>query len=162
MFGLIGAAISALPGIRQSLETQGMSPSLDRSLLPAMQSAYEVLYDFVDELVLQRLVDGGGEAQDVLNSLIAATRAGQIDEAELRNLLIKNMLTLIMHTMLSHPDLWQRCAAEREFCDKVVEEMFRINSVSSIYRTLTDDVVYRDVEFKAGTLRVRRYRRGCI
>jgi cytochrome P450 len=115
MFGLIGASPSALPGIRKSLETQGLSVSLDKSLLPAVQSAYEVLYDFVDKLVVQRQQAPGGEPQDVLNSLLAATRAGQIDAAELRNLLIflfaagydtsKNMLTLIMHKMVHHPDL---------------------------------------------------------
>jgi cytochrome P450 len=162
MFGLIGASTSKLPGIRKSLETQGMSPSLDKSLLPAMQAAYEILYDFVDKLVLERERQGGGDPEEVLNSLIAATRAGRIDAAELRNLLIflfaagydtsKNMLTLIMHMMLQHPQLWQRCAVDRPFCDKVVEEMFRINSVSNIYRTVTEAVSYRDVEFPAGAL----------
>jgi cytochrome P450 len=162
MFGLIGASPSALPGIRKSLETQGLSVSLDKSMLPAVQAAYEVLYDFVDKLVLERQKHPAGESQDVLNSLLAATRDGQIDEAELRNLLIflfaagydtsKNMLTLIMHKMVHHPDLWKRCAVDRDFCDKVVEEMFRINSVSNMYRTVTNEIVYRDVQFPVGSL----------
>jgi cytochrome P450 len=162
MFGLIGASTSALPGIRKSLETQGMSASLDSSLLPAMQSAYEVLYEFVDGLVKERQRQGGGEPEELLNSLLQATQTGRIDEAELRNLLIflfaagydtsKNMLTLIMHMMLQRPDLWKRCATERQFCDKVVEETFRINSVSNIYRTLTQEVTYRDVQFPVNSL----------
>jgi cytochrome P450 len=162
MFGLIGASTSALPGIRKSLETQGMSASLDASLLPAMQEAYQVLYAFVDRIVTERQRDGGGEPEDVLNALIAATRAGQIDEGELRNLLMflfaagydtsKNMLTLIMHMMVQRPDLWKRCAEDRPFCDKVVEEMFRINSVSNMYRTVTQEVVYREVQFPVGSL----------
>ncbi len=162
MFGLIGASPDALPGIRKSLETQGLSASLNRSLLPAMQAAFEVLWDFVDNIIVERQQRGGGSEEDVLNTLIAANRSGRLNDAELRNLLIflfaagydtsKNMLTLIMHTMLSHPDYWARCAEDRPFCDKVVEEMFRYNSVSNIYRTATQDVVYRDVSFPVNSL----------
>lgn len=162
MFGLIGASPEALPGIRKSLETQGLSASLERSLLPALEAAHVVLYQFVDRLIDERLRKGGGEPEEVLNVLIAANRSGRIDDAELRNLLIflfaagydtsKNMLTLIMHRMLQHPEMWQRCAEDRAFSDKVVEETLRINSVSNIYRTLTKPVIYRDVEFPADTL----------
>jgi cytochrome P450 len=162
MFSLIGASPSALPGIRKSLETQGLSASLDRSLLPAMQAAYQVLYRFVDELIVERQQHGGGDEQDVLNTLIAANHKGQLDDAELRNLLIflfaagydtsKNMLTLIMHRMIEHPRNWERCAEDRPYCDKVVEETFRINSVSNIYRTVTQAVTYRGIEFPVGSL----------
>lgn len=162
MFALMGASTSALPGIRQSLETQGLSASLDSSLLPAMQSAYEVLWDFVHELIVERRQRGGGQPEDVLNTLIAAREVGQLDDEELHNLLIflfaagfdtsKNMLTLIMHTMIQHPDIWMRCAEDRPYCDKVVEEMLRYQSVSSLYRTATQDVTYRDVSFPSGSL----------
>jgi cytochrome P450 len=162
MFGLIGASTEALPGIRKSLETQGLSANLIRSLLPDLEAAYQVLWKFVHKLIVERRREGGGNEEDVLNALIAANAAGRLDEAELHNLLIflfaagydtsKNMLTLIMHRMLKHPDYWARCARDRAFCDLVVEEMFRHTSVSSLYRMSTQDVSYREVLFPLNTL----------
>lgn len=162
MFGLIGASLDALPGIRRSLETQGMSVSLDPSLLPALEQGFSILWNFVDGLIVERQQSGRGDEDDVLQALIAARTAGQLDDQELRNLLIflfaagydtsKNMLTLIMHMMLQHPEHWARCAEDRAFCDRIVEEVFRYNSVSNVYRTATEEVVYRDVRFPLGTL----------
>jgi cytochrome P450 len=162
MFGLMGAPLEALPGIRTSLETQGLSANLIRSLLPDLEAAYQVLWQFVHDLVVERQNKGGGEDEDLLNTLIAARAAGQLSDAELHNLLIflfaagydtsKNMLTLIMHMMLKHPGYWVRCAEDRAFCDQVVEEMLRHTSVSSLYRMSTQDVAYRDVLFPMNTL----------
>ena len=162
MFGLIGASPAALPGIRKSLETQGLSANLIRSMLPDLEAAYQVLWGFVHELIVERQRGGGGHEEDVLNTLIAANAAGRLDEAELHNLLIflfaagydtsKNMLTLIMHMMLRHPKHWARCAEDRPFCDEVVREMLRHTSVSSLYRMTTQEVVYRDILFPLNTL----------
>jgi len=162
MFGLIGASPAALPSIRKSLETQGLSANLIRSLLPELESAYQVLWSFVHNLIVERQRDGGGDEEDVLNTLVAARAAGQLDEAELHNLTIflfaagydtsKNMLTLIMHMMLKHPQYWARCAEDRPFCDQVVREMLRHTSVSSLYRMTTQDLLYRDVLFPSNTL----------
>jgi len=162
MFGLIGASPEALPRIRKWLETQGMSANLVRAMLPDLNEAIENLWLFVHALVVERRKSGGGNEDDVLNALIAATDSGQISDAELHNLLIflfgagydtsKNMLTLIMHAMLQNPQTWARCADDRPFCDKVVEEAFRHTSVSSLYRIATGDVVYRDVLFPKDTI----------
>ena len=162
MFGLIGVSTEWLPGIRASLETQGLSASLDKSLLPALEDAYRTLWAFVDSIIIERQRDGGGDDDDVLNRLIAARQAGELDDTELRNMLIflfaagydtsKNMLTLIMHVMMQHPAQWARCATDRAFCDKVVEEVFRYHSVSNIYRTARVDIHYRDVVIPAGTI----------
>jgi cytochrome P450 len=162
MFGLIGASTEALPGIRTALETQGLSASLDKSLLPALEDAYRVLWAFVDQLVLERQRSGGGDADEVLNRLIASRDAGQLNDAELRNMLIflfaagydtsKNMLTLIMYVMLRHPQIWERCAVDKEFSDKVVDEVLRYHSVSNIYRSAREDIQYRDVVIPAGTI----------
>ena len=162
MFALIGASLDALPGILKALEAQGMSANLVRSMLPELNQAIEDLWNFVHELIIERRRDGTGQRNDLLDSVLAASAAGQLDEAELHNLLIflfaagydtsKNMLTLIMRMMLDHPEHWIRCAQDRPFCDKVVEETFRYNSVSQLYRTATEDVTYRDVLFPKGTI----------
>jgi cytochrome P450 len=161
MFGLIGASADALPSIRKSLETQGLSVSLDKSLTPQLQDAFTVLWKFVDGLIIERQQQGS-QQDDVLNALLISHAAGEMDAAELRNLLIflfaagydtsKNMLTLIMHKMLEYPDYWERCASDRVFSDKVVEEVFRYNSVSNLYRTTTREMAYRDVVFPADTV----------
>jgi cytochrome P450 len=162
MFGLIGASPDKLPSIMKSLETQGASASADPSLLPALEAAFDVLWGFVDELVNEREQTGGGDDHDVLNVLIASKNAGELDDDELRTMLIflfaagydtsKNMLTLIMHVMLSRPEIWQRCAEDRPYCDRVVEEVFRYHSVSNIYRTAKQDIAYRDVILPAGSI----------
>jgi cytochrome P450 len=162
MFGLIGASPALLPGIKTSLETQGLSASLDKTLLPALEDAYRVLWQFVDMLVVERRRDGGGDPDDVLNRLLASQTAGDLDAEELRNMLIflfaagydtsKNMLTLIMHVMIQHPEHWARCAEDRQFCDRIVEEVLRYHSVSNIYRTAREDIHYRGVIIPAGTI----------
>jgi cytochrome P450 len=72
MFALIGASPSHLPGILEALETQGMSANLVRELLPALNKAVEDLWAFVHMIIVERQKNGGGEPNDVLNSLIAA------------------------------------------------------------------------------------------
>jgi cytochrome P450 len=62
------------------------------------------------------------------------------------------MLTLTMHLMLREPAAWARCAEDRAFCGKVLEEAMRLGSPSNTYRTVTEEFVYRDVRFPKGTL----------
>jgi cytochrome P450 len=163
MFGLIGASPDALPRIRKALETQGMSFSLDPSLLPAMEEAYDVLYGFCDELVRQREASGAPPDGDaLLDALISTKNTGQLSEKELRDLLIflfaagydtsKNQLTLIMRLMLDQPEAWARCAEEPAFCSQVVEEALRLASPANTYRTVHEEIVYRDVVFPKGTV----------
>jgi cytochrome P450 len=161
MCGLIGASPDVVPRLRTSLETQGLSFSLDRSLLPAMQAAFEVLWTFVDELIHDRLRNRAERKQDLLDALIEANTSGRLSDYELRNMLIflfaagydtsKNMLTLIMYDLLKAPEYWQRCATDKDFCARVVEETFRYNSVSNSFRTTIEEYAYRDVRIPVGT-----------
>jgi cytochrome P450 len=155
MFGLIGAEPDALPSIQSSLEVQGSSFGLDPTRMPVIEAAYQVLWRFVDHLIIERGSDGGHD--DVLDDLIAANTSGALSEVELRQMLIflfgagydtsKNLLTLIMHSMLHDLPLWARCADDRPFCDKVVEEGLRHTSPSNPYRLVAEAFEYRDVRF---------------
>ncbi len=161
MFGLIGTSPEPIPRIRKWLETQGMIANLQRSMLPELNEAIANLWQFVDGVIAERRKNRRGDEQDVLNAVIAASDSGQLSEEELHNLLIflfgagfdtsKNMLTLIIYAMLEHPEHWTRCAEDRPFCEKVVEETLRYHSVSSLYRTATEDVAYRDILFPRGS-----------
>jgi cytochrome P450 len=159
--GLLGLSAAVVPRIRDALETQAASVSFNRDVLPAMLAGFDLLWDFADTAVLERERRGVGN-DGLLDALIAAKIAGKIDETEIRQNLImfatagydtsKNMLGLIMYLMLQHPDQWQRCAKDIEFCGKVVQESLRHSSIASVYRAVTTDFEYRDVSFPRGTL----------
>ena len=161
MCKMIGASPDVVPSLRESLEAQGLSYSMDKSRLPASNRAIENLYAFVDELVIQRQKKGSEAKRDLLDELIAANTSGALDDYDLRNLLIflfaagydtsKNMLTLVMHLMLTRPEHWRRCAEDLDYCRKVVEEALRYHSVSNVPRTVVEEFTYRDVVFPEGT-----------
>lgn len=166
MFGLIGADPVALPKILWALEVQGSSFGLDPTRMETIESAYQTLWDFVDGLIAERGADGGpsGDHDDLLDDLIAANTSGQLSDVELRQMLVflfgagydtsKNLLTLTVRSLLQDPPLWVRCAEDRPFCGKVVEEGLRHTSPSNPYRLVVEDLEYRDVRFPAGSLLV--------
>ncbi|TAL01496.1 MAG: cytochrome P450 [Rhodospirillaceae bacterium] len=158
---IIGASPAAIPNLRHALETLGLAYSMDRSLMPELEAAYNQAWGFADQLVIERQTRGSS-GEDLLDVMIAAKAAGQLNEQELRDMLVflfvagfdtsKNALTLIMHSMLRHPEHWVRCAEDQVFCDKVVEEQFRHTATTSIPRTLAEDVSYGDIRFPTGSM----------
>ena len=163
MCRLIGASPDVIPEIRGSLETFGMSMSMDRELLPQLVAAMDLLDHFVQDLVATRLKDRkpAGE-EDLLEVLVSTLDDGGLSERELYDLLIflfvagydtsKNALTLAMDALIRQPALYERCAESLEYCRRVIEESFRFITTSTVFRTVTKDIVYRDVLIPAGTL----------
>jgi cytochrome P450 len=156
MVSLIGASPEVIPGIRSSLETLGLSFNLIPDFLPRLEQAIEHMEAFVSNLVADRRAGQRLDEQpDLLDALIAANDAGDLTAAEMNNLLIflfvagydtsKNVLTLIMHELLKHPEIYARCAEDMAYCHKVVEETLRFHSPATIPRLLDEDLVYRDV-----------------
>jgi cytochrome P450 len=160
MFSLIGADPSLIPGIRAALEIQGASFNLQPENMPQIEAAYQQEWAFVDRLIAERGPNGGHG--DLLDDLIAAHTSGALDDVELRHMLIflfaagydtsKNQLTLIMNAMLGDPAAWRRCAEDRPFCDKVVEEALRFTSPANNYRTVVEDLEYRGVVLPKGAM----------
>ncbi len=160
MFGLIGAPTDKLPSILSSLEVQGSSFNMDVGNMPAIERSYQILWRFVDDLIAER---GKNSLKgDLLDKLIAANVDGRLNDVELRQMLIflfaagydtsKNLLTLLMHSMIQNPAIWQRCARDLEYCRLVVKEQLRHTSPSNSYRTLTESIDYRGVRLPAGTM----------
>jgi cytochrome P450 len=159
--GLLGVSPDAVPMIRDALETQGLVLSLRQDLVPDLLAGYDVMWNYVDALVIDRETRGENSEGSVLGTLIAAKKAGRINDRELRHLLMilfpagydtsKNMLILIMHTMLTHQDQWRRCGEDLAFCSKVVDEMFRHTSTATVFRSVAEDFVYDDVLIPKGT-----------
>lgn len=158
--GLLGTTTDEIPSIRQALETQTRLTSMDKSIVPDLLAGYYVLSNFCDRLVAAREASGTTD-EGLLDRLISAKTSGQIDETELRYLLMilfpagydtsKNMLTLLMHQMLQHPHYWQRCADDIEFCAKATEEIFRHTSTALMSRTVTQAFEYDGVQFPEDT-----------
>lgn len=160
MFALIGGDVAKLPGIISSLEVQGSSFNMIVDDMPMIEAAYQVLWRFVDDLIAER-GPGGGKG-DLLDDLIAANTRGELTDKELRQMLVflfgagydtsKNLLTLLMDTMIAYPAIWKRCAEDKEYCRSVVREQLRLTSPSNTYRVTTRDVTWQDVTIPAGTM----------
>jgi cytochrome P450 len=162
MFGLIGVPLSRITEVKDWLEIVGQSFSLDRTIFPQIRDAFDKLWDFVDVIVNERKASGHPHEADLLDALIAAESEGKIDATELRDLVLflfvagydtsKNQLAHIMNFMLDRPALWLRCASDRAYCDKVVDEALRHSGVATSYRNVAYDVEYRGVTIQAGTM----------
>jgi cytochrome P450 len=159
--GVLGTSAADIPGIRHALEVFGRIVSLDRDLLPDLLASHEVMSSYVEALITAREKTGPTGEGTLLDALIATKDAGQIDERELRDLLLtlfpagydtsKTTLTATVYTMLQHPEQWERCAADQEFCGKVIEEMLRYASVAAAFRKVSKEFVYDDIQLPEGT-----------
>jgi cytochrome P450 len=163
MCSLIGASPDALPMVRKSLETLGLSFSLIPDFLPQLEQAIEVMDAFVAQLVAGRREGKRlNEQPDLLDALIDAHDSGGLSAAEMNNLLIflfvagydtsKNVLTLIMHELLTRPTIYERCAEDPAYCRKVVEEGLRFQNPATIPRLLNEDLIFRDVLIPKDTM----------
>jgi cytochrome P450 len=162
MFALIGTSTERLPAIISSLEIHGSSFNMEVEKMAIIEEAYQTLWSFVDDLIRERGQDGA--RGDLLDSLISAKSTGTLNDTELRQILIllfaagydtsKNLLTLLMHSMIQVPDIWKRCAEDPAYCRKVVVEQLRHTSPSNTYRVVTRTFDYRDVQFPQGTMLV--------
>ncbi len=160
---MIGAPLDAIHKLRLSMEAIGLSMSLDRAIVPKLDAAMAVLDDFVHELLAARRATPAPDGEpDLLDVLIAIGRDDGISDRTLADLLIflfvagydtsKNVLTYMMHLMISHPQIYERCAEDLEYCRKVVEEALRLFNPSSTFRAAREDIVYRDVLIPRDTM----------
>ena len=125
MFGLIGADLADLPKLKWALETQGLSYSLDKSLLPDMEAAHAMMMEFTSDLIEKRRASGE-KHDDLLTVLVEAIDTGVLSHLEVCEQLFflfaagydttKNQLGMTTRLLLEHPEMWERCARDRAFC----------------------------------------------
>lgn len=161
MCGLLGVPSGPVREIRDALDLQMACMTMDRSIFPDILGAYQMLRDFAGGLIADREASAETDTNLLLDALLASRDEGKLDNDELRDLLItlllagfdtsKNALTLTMHALLDHPDIYARCASDSEYCRKVIRESLRRTSVVSPSRTLFEDVEYEGVLFPKGT-----------
>lgn len=160
MFALLGTPIDRLPAIISSLEIHGESFNLEVEKMGIIEEGYQTLWRFVDGLIEERGRDAG--KGDLLDVMIAANASGQLTDKELRQLLIlmfaagydttKNLLILLMHSLLQNPEILERCAEDFEYCKKVVKEQLRFATPSNTMRMVEKTFEYRGVEIPKGTM----------
>jgi len=161
MCGLLGVPSGPVRQIREALDLQMACMTMDRNIFPDILDAYGMLREFAAGLIAEREERGERDPEQLLDALIETKRAGGLDDDELRDLLItlllagfdtsKNELTLTMHALLDHPDIYERCAGDSDYCRKVIRESLRRTSVVSPNRTLYEDVEYGGILFPKGS-----------
>jgi cytochrome P450 len=163
MCRMIGAPVEAIPPLRWALEALGMSGSRRVDMLDTLNEAVLSLERFANDLIVQREATWtSGDNADLLDTLIEARQGGGMTHDELVNLLVflfgagydtsKNVMTLIMHQMVRHPDIYERCAESTAFCSRVADESMRFHGPVNGARILTDDIEHRGVHFPRGTM----------
>jgi len=163
MFAMLGTPIERLDPIIASLEIQGSSFNMENGKFKEIQDSYDVLWTFVDHLVQERreLGNTADRHVDLLDTLLECATLGKLDETELRQMLIllfgagydtsKNLLTLLMYSMIKNPEVWARCAQDLSYCKRVVREQLRFTGPSNTYRIVTNAFDYQGVHFPEGT-----------
>jgi cytochrome P450 len=162
MCKMLGASTDVIPRLRDSLEALGLAFSMDRSLLPLLNESVGILDQFVRDLVAERRAAPSLGEDDLLDGLIRVTDEGKMDDEELFSLLIflfgagydtsKNVLTMMMHTLVEWPEVWERCAEDAAYCRRVMNETMRWHSPASSMRHVEVDFPFRDVLFTTGSV----------
>ncbi|MEO6717345.1 MAG: cytochrome P450 [Novosphingobium sp.] len=162
MFGLLGVPPEAIHRIRHAIEGHIATLAIDQAAKPGMLIAWEELWSFADTLIKDREARGETDAESMLDTLIASKNAGQLDEVELRFMLLtvivagydtsKNQLTWIMKLLVDRPEMYARCAEDKEYCGKVVNESLRLTGIASPYRAAAKDFTYDGIEFRRGDI----------
>jgi cytochrome P450 len=158
--GLLGVSAEPIPRMRAALENQLTSLTLDPAAKPKFMAGWDVLWEFADTLVRDREASGERDEDALLDALIAAKNAGDLDETELRFMVLtvlvagydtsKNQLTMTMKLLLERPEMYARCGEDAAFCRKVTEESLRHSAIATPYRTVAHDFTYADFLFRKG------------
>jgi cytochrome P450 len=160
VFGLLGVSTDTVARIRSALENQLLSVTLDPAAKPLFLAGWDVLWDFADTLVKEHETRGELDVNSLLDSLIVARNVGQLDEIELRFMVLtmviggydttKNQLTMTMKLIVERPELYARCADDLQFSGKVVNEALRHSATVSPFRAVAGDFEYRNFSFSKG------------
>jgi cytochrome P450 len=164
MCGLLGVSTEPIPRMRDALDNHLKSLTMDPSAKPLFMAGWDVLWEFADTTVNEREASGEFDEDSLLDAIIAAKNAGQLDETEARFMLLtvavagydtsKNQLIVTMDLLLDRPEMYERCAEDLQFCRAVTEESLRHTAIASPVRTVADDFTYAGFTFSKGDMLV--------
>ena len=128
--------------------------------LEVIKQARQELNDYVIELIAARRDD---PRDDLITELIAAEEEGdRLSTDELVTMVnaviiggtdtTRNQLGCAVSVFAEHPDQWRLLAQRPELASGAVEECMRhFGAIRNVGRFASEDIVYRDVLFPAGT-----------
>jgi cytochrome P450 len=129
--------------------------------LPLIERASAELNEYVTEMIAERRTD---PRDDLLSDLIAIEEEGDRLSTEEMTMLAtavlmagtdttRNQLACSVALFSEHPEQWALLAEQPELAPRAVEESMRyLGAVRGTARIASEDIVYRDVLFPAGTL----------
>ena len=129
--------------------------------LPTIARAAGELTDYVTDMIAERR---GNPRDDLLSDLIAIEEGGdRLSTGEMTMLAeavlmagtdtTRNQLACAAALFCDHPDQWALLAHEPQLAVRAVEESMRyLGAVRGTARIASEEIVYRDVIFPAGTL----------
>jgi cytochrome P450 len=163
MCRMLGIDTGIIPSLRSALEALGLAMSMDPKFLPELQRGTLLLEQTARAVVAERR--GGtrsGEKEDLLDMVLAVRAGGDMSEDELINLIVfmfvggydtsKNVITLMMYTLLERPAVYAQCAESLEYTRRAMQETFRFHSPSTATRKVASSFEFRGVTFPEGTL----------
>jgi len=165
MFSLVGAPHEAIRDMRDDLEVIGLAHSYQLDLFPRIQEGMVRIEKFVEDVIAERRANPSNHAEgeeDLLDLLIRVGDEGNISHQQLKDLVSfffiagydtsKNVLTYTMYTLLDHPDIYERCGEDYEYCKKVIEEALRWFNPGTVARYADKDFEFRGVFFPKDTM----------
>lgn len=157
MFALVGAPQEGIALLRDDLEAIGLAHSYEMDRFPRIQEGMVRLDEYVQKIIAERRANPHEKQEDLLDLLIRTGDEGNVTHRQLADLIMffflagydtsKNVLTYIMYTLLDYPEIYERCAADHDYCRKVIEEGLRYFNPSTVARFVDKEFTYRDVVF---------------
>lgn len=164
MCGLLGVSAEPVPRLRAAAENHIASLAMNMATKPLFLAGWEELWAFADALVNEREASGAYDEESLLDALIEAKRSGQLDETELRFMVLtvflagydttKNQLAMTMLLLLDRSEIYVRCAEDNEYCGKVAQEAMRHSGIPTAWRQAAKTFSYDGCEFRKGELLV--------
>ncbi len=158
MCGVLGVSTEAIPRLREALESQFLSLTLDPAVKPLFLQGWDTMWEFVDTIVKDREASGANDPDALLDTLIAAKHEGKIDETDLRFIILtlffggfdtsKNQLAMTMSLLLDRPEIYARCAEDKDYCGKVIRELLRHSSIATPFRQVAKDFTFKGQTFR--------------
>ncbi len=160
MCGLLGIPSAQVTEVRDGLESFGKALNLNLAYKQVVLDGFDTIWKLTNSAIETREASGGFDEDSLLDVMIAAKQAGQMDETELRFMLItlfvagfdtsKNQLCLTMNQLLDNPDMYRRCGEDLAYCRKVTEESLRHSAIVSKFRAAKQDFSYGGHSFNKG------------